>query len=81
MTLGELREILATHYPDVSDDTEVLLSSDEEGNQIMKLNWVGTENYVQFPYERDVNLIHPLDVPDYEDNADLPLRVGLVLSP
>lgn len=81
MTLGELKEILATHYADLPDDTPVLTLSDEEGNEVHDLNWVGTEHFRITSYHGEIELVHPDDLLEYLEDEDTPVHVGLVLAP
>lgn len=81
MTLGELRELLTVYYGYLPDDTEVLLASDEEGNQINPLRWVGEEKYINYAYLKEINILHPDDVPDFEENPDVEVKRGLGLWP
>lgn len=80
MNLGDLRNILATHYSGLPDSTEVFVLSDEEGNQIHALNWVGVEKYCRNPEGYGIDLVHPDDEEDYVYSG-YTLHEGLTLWP
>lgn len=81
MDLQTLRDLLAGPFAYLPGDTKILMSNDEEGNIILPLAWVGAEKYVDEPYCKDVQILHPDDVPSYEEDPDYEVKVGLSLWP
>lgn len=60
-TLNELQSTIG--------DVDVLVSSDGEGNYISELMFVQPEKGVYDPEEMDYTILHPDDLPDYEEEG------------
>jgi hypothetical protein len=63
MKVGELIDALSA----LPEDATVLVASDEEGNRISELYSADTQKFIDYG-EGEINLIHPDDEDDYEDD-------------